>query len=285
MRLNICTPRAQQLGAAGGDAAGQGGGGEVAIAQHQHPGVEAGGQPVGQGGLAVAGGAVDRRDQAAGAAGDQGDQAQQRIARAAVVAGLGGEGAMVGGGVGDTQGGAVDGAHQQPTDPDPTEGRHRGRASEQLEQRSQRRRPETAAGLGEGRGGGGGQREAVKAGAQPLPDLPIAQLGEQAPGHQQIHHHPGGQGTQARLGPAGGGQGRIDQLEGHLLGELAQVPRGKPTRRHRDGAVDDRLFHSGAPVGVVLEDTPLYRSSAVCSPTGQPRLDRPDQTLTTRHWD
>jgi hypothetical protein len=30
------------------------------------------------------------------------------------------------------------------------------------------------------------------------------------------------------------------------------VPGGKPTRRHRDGAVDDRLFHSGTPVEVVL---------------------------------
>src|SRR4249920_1428638 len=126
----------QQLGAGGGDAAGEGGGGEVAVAQHQHPGVQVLGELHGHGRLAAAGGAEHHRDQAAGAAGDQGDQAQQGIARAAVVAGLGGVDAMVGGGVGHAEGGAVDGAHQQPTDPDPTEGRHRGRATQQVEQRS-----------------------------------------------------------------------------------------------------------------------------------------------------
>ena len=111
---------------------------------------------------------------------------------------------------------------------------------------------EAAAGLGKGRGGGGGQREAVKAGAQAVPDLDIAQLREQAAGQQQVDHDPGGQVADAGLQAAGLGQDRIDQLEGDLLGELAQVPGGEATRRHRNGAVDDRLFHSGTPVGVVL---------------------------------
>src|SRR6266511_974953 len=76
----------QQLRAAGGDATGEGGGGEVAVAQHQHPGVQVLQELVGHGRLAAAGGAEHHIDQAAGAAGDQGDQAQQPIARAAVVA-------------------------------------------------------------------------------------------------------------------------------------------------------------------------------------------------------
>ena len=154
-------------------------------------------------------------------------------------------------------------AHQQPTDPDPTGRRGRGRASEQLEQRPQRGGAEAAAGLGQGRGGRGGHLEAVKAGTQAPPDLAVAQLGEQTASQQQVHHHPGGQVAKADLGPAGLGQGRIDQLKGDLLGELTQVPRGEATRRHRDRTGDDRLFHSGAPVEVVLEDAPIYRSSGL----------------------
>ena len=283
-QLAVGLAASQQVGAAGGQVASQRSGGEVAVGQHQHPGVQAGGQPVGVGRLPGGGGAVGRRDQAAGAAGYQGHQAQQRIARAAVVAGLGGVGATVGGGVGDAEGGAVDSAHQQSTNAHPTGGRRGGWAAQQVEQCSQGGGAEAAAGLGEGRGGGGRHPEAVKAGGQPVPDPDIAQFGEQAPGQQQVDHDPCGQVTQARLQPAGLGQDRIDHLEGHLLGELSQVPGGEPTRRHHDRAVDDRLFHGGTPVGVVLEDTPIYRSSAVCSPSSQTRLDTPPRTLTTRHW-
>ena len=143
-------------------------------------------------------------------------------------------------------------AHTSSHQPAPSGRRHRGRAREQPKQRPQGRRAKPAASLGEGRGGRGGQRQAVKAGAQALPDLPITQLGEQAPGHQQLHHHPGRQVTEAGLCPAGLGQGRIDHLKGELLGELAQVPGGEATRRHRDRTGDDRLFHSGTPVEVVL---------------------------------
>jgi hypothetical protein len=75
---------AQQLRAAGGDATGEGGGGEVAVAQHQHPGVQVLGELVGHGRLAAAGGAEHHLDQAAGATGDQGGQTQQPIPRAAV---------------------------------------------------------------------------------------------------------------------------------------------------------------------------------------------------------
>jgi hypothetical protein len=238
--------------ASGGDATGEGGGGEVAVAQHQHPRAQVLQELVRHGRLPAAGGTEGHIDQTASAAGDQGDQAQQGIARATMVAGLGGVDAMVGGGVGDTQGGLVDGADQQPTYPHPSVRRRWGRATEQPKQRPQRRRAEPAAGVGEGRGGRGGQLEAVKPGGQALPDLAIAQLSEQAPGQQQIHHHPRRQVADAGLGPAGLGQGRIDHLEGDLLGELAQVPWGEATRRHHDRTGDDRLFHSGAPVEVVL---------------------------------
>jgi hypothetical protein len=37
---------------------------------------------------------------------------------------------------------------------------------------------------------GVGQVQTIQAGHQPMPHLPVAQLGEQAPGQQQIHHHP-----------------------------------------------------------------------------------------------
>jgi hypothetical protein len=251
-QLAVALAASQQVGVGGGDAAGQGAGGEVAVQQHQHPGVQAAQQPLAHGGLPAAGGAEGDLDQAAGAAGDQGDQAQQRVARAAVVAGVGGEAPKVRGGVSDAEGGAVDGAHQQPTNPHPGRGRHRCRTAQQVKQCPQRRRAQAAAGLGERRGGRGRHPEAVQAGTPPLPDPDIAKLGEQAAGQQQVHHHPCGQVTDAGLGPAGLGQDRIDQLEGHLLGGFAQVPGGKATRRHRQGAVDDRPLHGGAPVGVVL---------------------------------
>ena len=200
-----------------------------------------------------------------------------------MVAGLRGVDAMVGGGVGDAQGGAVDGAHQQPTDAHPSRWpwREPGHAAGR-----------TAPAGAPGRGGGGpgsgprrsgsppGGRQGRHTGAATPGDSPARRTGSRPAADTPP---PGRAGPEGGTGPAGGDQGRIDHLEGELLGELAQVTGGEPTRRHRDRAGDDRLFHSGAPVGVVLEDTPLYRSSAACSPTGQTRLDRPHRTLTTRH--
>lgn len=101
-QLAIGLTASQQVGVGGGDATGEGGGGEVAVAQHQHPGMQAPDELAGHGRLSAADGTEGHIDQAAGAAGDQ---AQQGIARATMVAGLGGVDAMVGGGVGDAEGG------------------------------------------------------------------------------------------------------------------------------------------------------------------------------------
>jgi len=72
-------------------------------------------------------------------------------------------------------------------------------------------------------------------------------------------------------------------------------PTRRPSSAGRGRAAGRRLTHhrtdrhplrpdlTGAPVGVVLEDAPIYRSSAACSPIGQTGLDRPHPTLTTRH--
>src|SRR6266704_2562779 len=95
----------QQVRLGGGDRFDQFAVVEVAVQQHDHAGLEAAQQPTGIAWLAAAGGAKGRVDDRAGAAGHQGQQPQQRIPRAAVVAGLLGEPAQVGRGVGHADGG------------------------------------------------------------------------------------------------------------------------------------------------------------------------------------
>jgi hypothetical protein len=75
-----------------------------------------------------------------------------------------------------------------------------------------------------------------------VPDLGIAQPGEQAPRQQQVHHHPGGQITDAALDPARLLQHRIDHLERDLLRQLAQVTWREPPSGHRHDTGNDRLI-------------------------------------------
>jgi hypothetical protein len=51
-----------------------------------------------------------------------------------------------------------------------------------------------------------GHQQRAQAGGQLVPYLPVAQLGEQAPGQQQIDHHPRRQHPDPGLGRAGGRQ-------------------------------------------------------------------------------
>jgi hypothetical protein len=90
----------QQVRLGGGDRGDQLAGVEVAVQQHEHAGSQAAKQLPGVAQLAGGGGAVGGVDEGAGAAGHQRQQPQQRIPRAAVVAGLLGEHAQVGRGVG-----------------------------------------------------------------------------------------------------------------------------------------------------------------------------------------
>jgi hypothetical protein len=121
----------------------------------------------------------------------------------------------------------------------------RGRAAQQEEQLAQRSRAEPPPRLGH-RGRGRGRRP-VQPGRQPAPDLRVPQLGEQAPGQQQVNHHPGRQVADAALDPARLLQHRVDHLERHLLRQLAQVTRREPPSGHRHGTATDRLIHGGAP--------------------------------------
>jgi hypothetical protein len=75
-----------------------------------------------------------------------------------------------------------------------------------------------------------------------VPDLRVAQLGEQAPRQQQVHHDAGREIADAALDPARLLQHRIDHLERHLLRQLAQVPRCETPSGHRHDAGDDRLI-------------------------------------------
>jgi hypothetical protein len=75
-----------------------------------------------------------------------------------------------------------------------------------------------------------------------VPDLRISQLGEQAPGQQQVHHHAGREIADAALDPARLLQHRIDHLERHLLGQLTQVASREPAAGHRHDTGNDRLI-------------------------------------------
>jgi hypothetical protein len=119
------------------------------------------------------------------------------------MAGLLAEHAQVRRRVGHTHRGAVHRAHQQPAPAHRPGGGRGGRPAEQVEQRLQGPGADPTPRLGQRRRGRGSHRQALQAGHQPLPHLPVAKIGEQAAGQQQIHHHPGGQGTNARLDTTG----------------------------------------------------------------------------------
>ena len=218
---------------------------------------------------------------AAGAAGHQGHQPQQRIARAAVVAGLVGEDARFAGLSGHCR--VVPSiAHTSSPRRAPQRwpwrppGRRAGRTAPAAA------RPRDAGGPGPGPRRSGSPPAGLQAGAQPLPHLPDSPArrtdsrpaADTPPPGRAVPHPP----LTGRSAPGPHRPSRTARSGSARPDDRARTP-----RRHRDRAGDDRLFHSGAPVGVVLEDKPLYRSSAACSPTGQPRLDRPHRTLTTRH--
>jgi len=105
-----------------------------------------------------------------------------------------------------------------------------------------------------------------------MPDLPISQLREQAPGQHQIHHNPRWQNPDTRLNRAGLGEHRIDHLERHLLSQLTQMTRREPARRHLDHTRDDTLTHGGAPgeEARLGGQTSPYRSPAAFPATDTP---------------
>jgi hypothetical protein len=74
-----------------------------------------------------------------------------------------------------------------------------------------------------------------------VPDLPVAQLGEQARREQQVDHHPRRQHPDPGLGRAGGRQRLIDHLKRDDLGQLTQMTRREHATGHRDLPGNDTL--------------------------------------------
>ena len=160
----------------------------------------------------------------------------------------------------------------------------RGRTAQQEEQLTQRRRAEPAPRLGHRGRGRDRHGQPAQPGGQAVPDLRVAQLGEQAPGQQQVDHDPGRQDPDTALDPARLLQHRVDHLERHLLGQLAQVTRREPPSGHRHGTGNDRLIHGGAPgdEAVFGGQTSL---TGVPLPSHQPtHLDNQATRLTNRPW-
>ena len=231
--------------------------------------MQAGEQACGVGGLPGRDGPEDGVDHGAGAAADQGQQPQHRVAGAAGgAAALPGVDGQVRVAVGNGHDGAVNRDHQQSPPPCPA----RYRAAQQGEQLAQRRGPETPPRLGHRGSGRGCRAQPVQPGRQPVPDLRVAQLSEQAPAQQQVDHDPGRQVPGTALDPACLLQHRIDHLERHLLRQLAQVTRREPPSGHRHGTRNDRLIHGGAPgdEACLWRTNLTYRSPAPFAPTDTP---------------
>jgi len=69
----------------------------------------------------------------------------------------------------------------------------------------------------------------------------VAAILEQRGREQQVDHHPGRQLSQPLLHSPALGEDLVDHLEGHDLGQLAQMSRGEDTLGYRDFTRDDRL--------------------------------------------
>ena len=108
-----------------------------------------------------------------------------------------------------------------------------------------------------------------------VPDLGVAQLGEQAPRRQQVDNYAGRKITDAALDPARFLQHRVDHLERHLLRQLAQVPRREAASGHSHGTRNDRLIHGGAP-----GDEAVFRGQTSLTESRCHRTNR--HTLTAR---
>jgi hypothetical protein len=167
------------------DLRGQEPGAEAAVGEQDHARVQAGEQGRGAGGLALGHGAEHGVDDGAGPAADQDQQPQHRVAGGAVrAAALLGVNSQVRLAVRDGHDRAVDRDRQQPPPPRPA----RGRAAQQEEQLAQRPRAEPAPRLGHRGRGRDRHGQPAQSRGHAVPDLDIAQLGEQAPGQQQVNH-------------------------------------------------------------------------------------------------
>ena len=202
------------------DLGGQGAGGEVAVGQHDHARPQAAQQRRSVGGLPAGGRAEHRVDEGAGAAGHQRQQPDLGVAGAAVVARVLGEPGQVRRAVGHRQDGAVDRAHQQPVPPCPALARGSGRAAQQIKQEPQRRGPDPAPRLGQRPRGRCRRRDTSQPSGELAPHPRIPQLREQAPGQQQVDHHPRRQGPYPPLHAARLSQRLIHHLKRHQLGQF-----------------------------------------------------------------
>ena len=178
----------QEVGPGSRDLRGQEPGAEVPVGEQDHARVQAGEQCRGAGGLALGHGAEHGVDDGAGAAADQDQQPQHRVAGGAVLAAaLPGVDGQVRLAVGNGHDRAVDRAGQQSPPPRPA----RGRAAQQEEQLAQRSRAEPPPGLGHRGRGRDRHGQPAQSRGHAVPDLGVAQLGEQAPRQQQVHHDAG----------------------------------------------------------------------------------------------
>ena len=263
------------------DLRGQEPGAEVPVGEQDHSRVQAAEQARGAGGLAFGYRAEHGVDDGAGAAADQDQQPQHRVAggavRAAALLGVDGQVRLA---VGNGHDRAVDRDRQQSPPPRPA----RGRAAQQEEQLAQRSRAEPPPGLGHRGRGRDRHGQPAQSRGHAVPDLGVAQLGEQAPRQQQVHHDPGRQDPHPPLDPARFLQHRVDHLERHLLRQLAQVTRREPASGHRHGTGNDRLIHGGAPGDEAVFGGQTSLTGVPLPPHQPTHLDSQATRLTNRPW-
>ena len=80
------------------------------------------------------------------------------------------------------------------------------------------------------------QFQPVQARDESVPHPPVAQRGKQSQGEEEVHAHARGQVAHTCLDGAGLLQHVVDEFEGDVLGQLAQVTRSEDARGDGDGA-------------------------------------------------
>ncbi len=225
------TPPGQQHRPGPVDGGQEGGGVEAPIEQHQHARCQQRQQPQCQGGLVTVVGGADRgAEQAAGAGLGQAHQPQRGVAGETHPVADAAHPRAVAVGVGHPERvEAVEGDRAHPGEAGPWGAGLGQRPGDHLEQRLERGRPEPTAQLAQRlvRHRGHRQAGAGQPGAQLGPHPGVADLGEQPEREHEIHPRPRGQLAQPALHGPSLGEHVVDQLEGQVAGQLAEMARGE----------------------------------------------------------
>ena len=223
----------QELRAGAGQLGEELAGVEAAVEQHQHVPVEQTQQATRVVGLCGRRRPEHRTQQGAGPGLDQGHQFHHRVAGDAVRGAQLAQPGPVAVGVGHLdRHAAIEGHRPVPAEPHARGGRLCHRPRQRLEQRLHRGGADPAAQIPQRLVRHRHAQPSAEAGEHARPHLRRTHTREKGKGQNEIHANPGRQPPQPLLGRAGLLEHRVDQLEGYLPGQLAQVTGREHARGH-----------------------------------------------------